>query len=106
MLPRRNTFRPFDTNTPGPSPTFTLTPTFVNATGRAPATRVGPTPLAVLFHVSYTATPLRSEEHTSELSHHSISYAVFCLKKKKKEEKKGTTNRAPLPITGRETESE
>ena len=27
----------------------------------------------------------RSEEHTSELqSHYSISYAVFCLKKKKK----------------------
>src|SRR5689334_25402640 len=24
----------------------------------------------------------RSEEHTSELSHSSISYAVFCLKKK------------------------
>src|SRR5699024_11841897 len=33
-----------------------------------------------------TTTPLlaRSEEHTSELSHVSISYAVFCLKKKKK----------------------
>src|SRR5881394_4418476 len=29
--------------------------------------------------------PPRSEEHTSELqSHHPISYAVFCLKKKKK----------------------
>src|SRR5438876_7272482 len=28
---------------------------------------------------------LRSEEHTSEPSHPSISYAVFCLKKKKKE---------------------
>src|SRR5690349_22335097 len=27
---------------------------------------------------------LRSEEHTSELSHVEISYAVFCLKKKKK----------------------
>src|SRR6187549_3377720 len=28
--------------------------------------------------------PARSEEHTSELqSHHPISYAVFCLKKKK-----------------------
>src|SRR5881394_4371635 len=28
--------------------------------------------------------PVRSEEHTSELqSHHPISYAVFCLKKKK-----------------------
>src|SRR5438128_3458352 len=26
----------------------------------------------------------RSEEHTSEPSHGSISYAVFCLKKKKK----------------------
>src|SRR5690348_17856796 len=29
----------------------------------------------------------RSEEHTSELSHPSISYAVFCLKKKKKKTK-------------------
>src|SRR3712207_7255867 len=27
---------------------------------------------------------LRSEEHTSELSHANISYAVFCLKKKQK----------------------
>src|SRR5947209_11332469 len=27
---------------------------------------------------------VRSEEHTSELSHANISYAVFCLKKKKK----------------------
>src|SRR5690606_41662460 len=27
--------------------------------------------------------PVRSEEHTSELSHVKISYAVFCLKKKK-----------------------
>src|SRR5258707_2863493 len=27
----------------------------------------------------------RSEEHTSELSHANISYAVFCLKKKKKD---------------------
>ena len=30
----------------------------------------------------------RSEEHTSELSHITISYAVFCLKKKKKIKKK------------------
>ena len=27
---------------------------------------------------------IRSEEHTSELSHKPISYAVFCLKKKTK----------------------
>src|SRR5699024_11810607 len=31
----------------------------------------------------------RSEEHTSELSHVSISYAVFCLKKKKQHESGG-----------------
>src|SRR5437773_7554212 len=30
----------------------------------------------------------RSEEHTSEPSHITISYAVFCLKKKKKNRKK------------------
>src|SRR5438067_3548168 len=30
-----------------------------------------------------SAPPARSEEHTSEPSHVSISYAVFCLKKKK-----------------------
>src|SRR2546427_7962638 len=31
-----------------------------------------------------TAVVTRSEEHTSELRHSQISYAVFCLKKKKK----------------------
>src|SRR6266702_6222816 len=30
----------------------------------------------------------RSEEHTSELHHVAISYAVFCLKKKKKKKNK------------------
>src|SRR5881394_4128151 len=35
---------------------------------------------------------VRSEEHTSELqSHHPISYAVFCLKKKKKKTQIQTT---------------
>src|SRR5437879_11523699 len=35
----------------------------------------------------------RSEEHTSELHHRCISYAVFCLKKKKKKTKKETKQR-------------
>src|SRR5436309_12435785 len=35
----------------------------------------------------------RSEEHTSELSHVKISYAVFCLKKKKKKKKINTTHK-------------
>src|SRR5438094_5893253 len=36
-------------------------------------------PRGSLFMV---ADGMRSEEHTSELSHRTISYAVFCLKKK------------------------
>src|SRR3712207_8580100 len=39
----------------------------------------------------------RSEEHTSELQHANISYAVFCLKKKKKIN--STTNYAQSAIT-------
>src|SRR2546427_6298457 len=41
----------------------------------------------------FRALPIhdRSEEHTSELSHSQISYAVFCLKKKKK---KKTSNKS------------
>src|SRR5690349_2380648 len=35
----------------------------------------------------------RSEEHTSELHHVEISYAVFCLKKKKKNKKKQETKK-------------
>ncbi len=37
IFPRQNAssfFRVFNTNTPGPSPTFTLTPTFVNETSQ------------------------------------------------------------------------
>src|SRR3989442_7418368 len=42
--------------------------------------------------------PARSEEHTSELHHVRISYAVFCLKKKKINIRPRTkrTNRCPL----------
>src|SRR3712207_7262461 len=43
---------------------------WINATSPASATSTG--------------ARCRSEEHTSELSHANISYAVFCLKKKKK----------------------
>src|SRR5215510_15504835 len=35
-----------------------------------------------------SSMPRRSEEHTSELHHVAISYAVFCLKKKKKKKMK------------------
>src|SRR5260221_14757613 len=39
----------------------------------------------------------RSEEHTSELSHTVISYAVFCLKKKKKTRNSYTTPQNTIP---------
>src|SRR2546426_8229868 len=40
--------------------------------------------LEKLWHALVGAGRARSEEHTSELHHLVISYAVFCLKKKKK----------------------
>src|SRR5690242_21626190 len=52
-----------------------------------PAEPVAPVSLlvnvAVLSYDRQSLAGTRSEEHTSELSHMSISYAVFCLKKKK-----------------------
>ncbi len=53
-----NPFRVFDTNTPGPSPTFTPTPTFVNETAQAVTPTAGLRSLASVLGVSYTATPL------------------------------------------------
>jgi tetratricopeptide (TPR) repeat protein len=55
--PRTAIFRPGGFKTPGPSPTITSTPTFLNAAGEA-ATPGKPTPLAVLLGLSYTATPV------------------------------------------------
>lgn len=47
--------------TAGPSPTYTLTPTFVNAPTLATPVRGKPTPLAQLAGVFYTPTPLYNE---------------------------------------------
>jgi tetratricopeptide (TPR) repeat protein len=58
ILPRQTNLRPTETNTPGPSPTFTATPTLFGAT--AIPTRVfgGPTPLWAYLPQTYTPTPL------------------------------------------------
>ncbi|MFT3890131.1 MAG: tetratricopeptide repeat protein [Anaerolineales bacterium] len=45
------------TNTPGPSPTYTLTPTSINATGLPPVINTGKA-LEGAFNVNYTPTPL------------------------------------------------
>ncbi|MCF6277806.1 MAG: tetratricopeptide repeat protein [Anaerolineales bacterium] len=47
-----------NTNTPGPSPTFTQTPTALNAKAQGTPTYAGPTPLSALLDVPYTPTPL------------------------------------------------
>ncbi len=68
MNPRTARFIAGNTNTPGPSPTFTPTPTFLNATGPAAPTNSGPTPLAVLLGVYYTPTPLFVDTPRSPLT--------------------------------------
>src|SRR5439155_24108211 len=51
--------------------------------GRWCASRGRSRHLPALHVVFLRPAQQRSEEHTSELSHVAISYAVFCLKKKK-----------------------
>ncbi len=69
LNPRSRQFlRAAQAGTAGPSPTFTLTPTFVNATAPVAATQSGPTPLAVLVGVSYSPTPLVINTPRSPLS--------------------------------------
>ncbi len=46
------------TFTPGPSPTYTLTPTALNAKPEATPVFIGPTPLWALLDATYTPTPL------------------------------------------------
>lgn len=59
-MPRTRRFAAGPTITPGPSPTFTLTPTFVNATAPPVNTPAfsGPTPLWMLLEATYTPTPI------------------------------------------------
>lgn len=58
ILPRRANVRVVNTNTPGPSPTFSPTPTIFGATAAATSTFIGPTPLWMFLPQTYTPTPL------------------------------------------------
>ncbi|MGE5643358.1 MAG: tetratricopeptide repeat protein [Byssovorax cruenta] len=57
IIPRIGQQSTIPTNTPGPSPTWTLTPTSINATGQ-PSSASTSAPLAELLPAPYTATPL------------------------------------------------
>lgn len=57
-MPRQSNIIPTQTNTPGPSPTFTATPTVFGATALPTRAFMGPTPLWMLLPATYTPTPL------------------------------------------------
>src|SRR2546421_9289287 len=63
------------------------------------------TPITIPPFVAKARGSSRSEEHTSELHHDQISYAVFCLKKKKKSILTliGDKNNSSSPRTGTQT---
>lgn len=58
ILPRSGTAEVAPTNTAGPSPTFTATPTFFGATAIPTQVFSGPTPLSAFLAQTYTPTPL------------------------------------------------
>lgn len=58
FLPRQSIVIPTRTITPGPSPTFTATPTIFGATALPTKFFTGPTPLWMLLPQTYTPTPL------------------------------------------------
>ncbi len=58
VLPNQTRVIPTQTNTPGPSPTFTTTPTVFGATAEPTRVFIGPTPLWMLLPETYTPTPL------------------------------------------------
>jgi tetratricopeptide (TPR) repeat protein len=58
VLPRQTTIIPTQTNTPGPSPTFTATPTIFGATAAPTKSFAGPTPLWMLLPQTYTPTAI------------------------------------------------
>ncbi|GAB1470522.1 hypothetical protein MASR2M66_14000 [Chloroflexota bacterium] len=58
ILPRRSNIQRIPTNTAGPSPTFTATPTLFGATAVPTQVFSGPTPLSAFLAITYTPTPL------------------------------------------------
>jgi tetratricopeptide (TPR) repeat protein len=56
VLPRQTTIIPTQTVTPGPSPTFTTTPTVLGAVAAPTKPFIGPTPLWMLLAATYTPT--------------------------------------------------
>src|SRR5215207_3599806 len=67
IIPSANRATRLPTRTPGPSPTFTLTPTSVNSTG-VPAVNGTADPLSELLSEPYTPTPLYVEVKRSPVT--------------------------------------
>src|ERR1039458_188923 len=75
---------PIPANRPDPSVRTNITPETVNHLGAGDVSRTDVLlQLGEPDEVSLEERQFRSEEHTSELQHLGISYAVFCLKKQR-----------------------
>ncbi|HUI87386.1 MAG TPA: tetratricopeptide repeat protein [Anaerolineales bacterium] len=84
LLPRNNAnsiYRVFDTNTPGASPTFTLTPTFVNETALPITPGPGSVSIASALGIAYTATPLYVNTPRAPQSEDQYSFALSSYQK-------------------------
>jgi tetratricopeptide (TPR) repeat protein len=58
LLPRQTNFVSTATSTPGPSPTYTATPTIFGAVAQPTKVSIGPTPLWMMLKETYTPTPV------------------------------------------------
>lgn len=79
ILPRQNNIRPTQTNTPGPSPTLTGTPTLLGSTARPTDAFSGPTPLSAYLPAPYTPTPLyvNTPRSLSSVDQYRIAQAAY-----------------------------
>ena len=80
IIPRVNRVTTIATITPGPSPTYTVTPTALNATGQ-PVVIGTAAPLSELVPVAYTATPLYVEVKGSPLTNDAFRAARLSFQK-------------------------
>jgi tetratricopeptide (TPR) repeat protein len=92
ILPNRDQLTLPPTRTPGPSPTFTLTPTFINATAPVTPTFVGPTPLWALLPQTYTPTPFYNPSVNDPQLSEILRSVRFAYRDGKWEEMRGYLN--------------
>lgn len=79
IVPNRSRLVPRIFFTPGPSPTYTLTPTFINAPELVPTGRGTIVPLAELLQATHTPTPLyvNTPREPQSIDHYRVVKAAY-----------------------------